>query len=61
MPVIHLDLVEERLFALDQELLDCQFALRVLRVQRLQLGNELSRHTTILIRELNHSGDRQRQ
>ena len=55
MPFVHLDLVEERLFALDQELLDRQFALRVLRIQRPQLGNEFCCYTTVLIRELNHS------
>ena len=60
MPFVHLDLVEECFLALDQELLDRQFALRVLRIQRPQLGNKFCCHTTVLIRELNHSGDRQR-
>ena len=52
VPFIRLDLVKELLLTLDQELLDGQLGLRVLRVQPAQLRNELRTHAAIFVREL---------
>ena len=49
---IVLELVKERLFTLDQEFLDGQLVLRVLRVQLAQFGDEIGGHTAIRVREL---------
>ena len=53
--LVLLDFVEERLFALGQELFDGELALRVLGIQLAQFRNEFGGHTTICVRELSAS------
>ena len=53
--LVLLDFVEERLFALGQELFDGELALRVLGIQLEQFRNDYGGHTTICVRELSAS------